>query len=1078
MSLDANWSTGGHPAIGETGPIVLVFPNTAANFDVTDDIPGLNVDKIQFTGAAKSYVLSGAAGTPPVVLTLTGAAASQPNIDDQVGSNTISGTNLSLALAATTSINVTVGSLTLSSPVTGKAALSKTGSGALILSGNNALTGVSTIQQGALEVDTSAGDISLAGGTLTGSGTVGTVSGQPPAAAPAAGTIAPGGSGSAAIGTLRGQTVTMGAPTTFSVDLSHISTGAPAAGRDNDLLAVTGDIFLGGATLTGSPQASVQVGDRFTVIQTTGGTVHGAFAQGATLFLGGQKFSVDTSDPTKVVLQRVQANTSVSVSSSANPAAYGQTVLYTATVAPEAGAGAVPVTGTVTFTFDGVAYPAVNVANNGQAVFDPQKAIGGFLGVTTPATLHTLHAAYSGNALLNASAADLTPAQTVTHPNLGDQTLSYRQSTLTIPLPPGDTVTSAGSIAFYLHRDLALSLAAGGLFHNALGMNEKWLQGKTNAFGNPWYFIKLDGQLLAWDGTAAAAQSTVVGVLDPVYYSYPDLVYNATSDTLDVVLRQRLGLTFGGSLFQDYGGRNEVWLRGNLNQYGNPWYFIVPTGHLYAWDGAPNQATGTLLAALDSLFWAEPERLYKAQPEPTATITGGVLQVTTKQVTTGKNWAGRLVVEVNGTVPAAFHQIFTLNFVNHAPVLTVTPGNQATRPGQPLSFTVSANDSDGDTVTPTPVVGHLGYVLKQSLGLRLQGSLFVNYGGQNEEWLQSTLGNWYFIKPNGQLVFWDGTPGRATGTTIQTLDPIYYYHPDLVYNAPAGDLASALDQRLGLAGTTANFSQNYGGLNEKWVLGSDGWYFILPNGQLFKWSGALNQATGALNGADGNVDPAVGTLVASLDPLYYTDISRLIRAPAGAVTVGQTGNTLTVTPGTNFIGDVWLLPHASDGILVVSGTPMHLSSRTDTITFWEMTGTLAPYTFAFNSPQMTTRLTDPLGSTNADFVTAAHEYYDVFFSNADGSFNSSGSFVTVECKFDFASPFGGGFNIARIDINLANGTVSSLDTLTSSVSSGNNAIAGSAANAVDGNLTTWTTMGNTLGDVGRLRITVLLHSGD
>src|SRR5207248_1850540 len=118
-------------------------------------------------------------------------------------------------------------------------------------------------------------------------------------------------------------------------------------------------------------------------------------------------------------------------------------------------------------------------------------------------------------------------------------------------VPARDTVTSAGSIAFYLHRDLGLSLAAGGLFQNAAGMNEKWLQGKTNAFGNPWYFIKPDGQLLAWDGTPAARQSIVVGVLDPVYYSYPDLVYNATSATLDLILRQRLGLTFAGSLFQN-----------------------------------------------------------------------------------------------------------------------------------------------------------------------------------------------------------------------------------------------------------------------------------------------------------------------------------------------------------------------------------------------------------------------------------------------------------------------------------------------------------------------------------------------
>jgi hypothetical protein len=48
--------------------------------------------------------------------------------------------------------------------------------------------------------------------------------------------------------------------------------------------------------------------------------------------------------------------------------------------------------------------------------------------------------------------------------------------------------------------------------------------------------------------------------------------------------------------------------RSAATPYGNPWYFIDPTGHLYAWDGTPNQASGTLRAALDALYWAQPQR--------------------------------------------------------------------------------------------------------------------------------------------------------------------------------------------------------------------------------------------------------------------------------------------------------------------------------------------------------------------------------------------------------------------------------------------------------------------------------------
>ena len=55
--------------------------------------------------------------------------------------------------------------------------------------------------------------------------------------------------------------------------------------------------------------------------------------------------------------------------------------------------------------------------------------------------------------------------------------------------------------------------------------------------------------------------------------------------------------------------------------------------------------------------------------------------------------------------------------------------------------------------------------------------------------------------------------------------------------------SSALDQRLNLT-NTGNLSLNYGGQNEKWLLGNDGWYFVKPDGTLWKWDGTAHQATG------------------------------------------------------------------------------------------------------------------------------------------------------------------------------------------------------------------------------------------
>src|SRR5262249_47126485 len=178
MTLDGNWSSGGHPVNGESGAIVLVFPNTATQFQVTDNLDGLNVDQIQFTGAASNYVISGATGG--VTLNLTGAAASQPNIDDQVGSNTFSATNLTLALTATNEINVAAGTLTINGPLTGASGLTKIGTGTLTLSADSSAsyTGPTAVSAGTLLVDGKLGSGAVtvdAGAPLGGKGTVGPV---------------------------------------------------------------------------------------------------------------------------------------------------------------------------------------------------------------------------------------------------------------------------------------------------------------------------------------------------------------------------------------------------------------------------------------------------------------------------------------------------------------------------------------------------------------------------------------------------------------------------------------------------------------------------------------------------------------------------------------------------------------------------------------------------------------------------------------------------------------------------------------------------------------------------------------
>ncbi len=167
-----------------------------------------------------------------------------------------------------------------------------------------------------------------------------------------------------------------------------------------------------------------------------------------------------------------------------------------------------------------------------------------------------------------------------------------------------------------------------------------------------------------------------------------------------------------------------------------------------------------------------------------------------------------------------------------------------------------------------------------------------------------------------------------------------------------------------------------------------------------------------------------------------------------------------------------------------STTPVRLIPRLLSITFWERTGGTAPdaHTFAVNSPQLETRLNDPLGPNNRDFTgfasEALTEAYDVFYSNADGTANRDGAYVTVEAIWERALPNGGGLNIAEVQLDFAQPATPPeyANAVASFAGLGDNFIPVSIGNAVDGDLQTATTMGNTVGQLQRLRITVAFAS--
>jgi autotransporter-associated beta strand protein len=358
---------------------------------------------------------------------------------------------------------------------------------------------------GSAQVDGVIGNVTLNGGTLSGSGasplaTVGAV------VTGAGGTIDPGdnflGEG---VGTLNAK----GNVTLNSTDQLFIDLGSTATANDNDVLGVTsGALALGNATLSGLVDPSVAVGDSFTILQTDYDTtkadaITGVFANlgqsvtpptnpdagGNTAYaasiayltsptLGNAEFQVDYY-PDQVTLTRVLPGTTLSLASSLSAPVYSQDEQIVATVTPDAGAEFPPTAGgasagNVTFTLSGsVQTTSVEVPvdpTTGTATFDPANTVVGIL----PVGSYKVSAVYDGgtdslgNPIFNAppqgnlsfSVGQAPTKTTLTAAPSGNTTPTYGQdvtltatvvSTAANPLlPAADGVVSpSGTVTFY-----------------------------------------------------------------------------------------------------------------------------------------------------------------------------------------------------------------------------------------------------------------------------------------------------------------------------------------------------------------------------------------------------------------------------------------------------------------------------------------------------------------------------------------------------------------------------------------------------------------------------------------------------
>ncbi len=205
---------------------------------------------------------------------------------------------------------------------------------------------------------------------------------------------------------------------------------------------------------------------------------------------------------------------------------------------------------------------------------------------------------------------------------IGDQAVPSTQDVIDIVFsasdPNGDSLTTTAlvqNLAYALDERLAL-FSSGEFFENYGGRNERWVQG----VGGTWYFILPNGELYLWDRVADSANGAFVATVGAGYYGDPSLLYLAfEAGDLD----RSLGLFTSGDLFENFFGAGEKWFQDSTEQ----WYFTLPNGEIYQWDGA-DSATGALVATLTPSFHASPSAVYNGyEARATVSISSSTLSI-------------------------------------------------------------------------------------------------------------------------------------------------------------------------------------------------------------------------------------------------------------------------------------------------------------------------------------------------------------------------------------------------------------------------------------------------------------------
>ncbi|MCI0376980.1 MAG: PQQ-dependent sugar dehydrogenase [Gemmataceae bacterium] len=489
---------------------------------------------------------------------------------------------------------------------------------------------------------------------------------------------------------------------------------------------------------------------------------------------------------------------------------------------------------------------------------------------------------------------------------INDQTFSTQSMNISLNATDGDGdsityLASAQSLAFILDQRNQF-FSTGNLHENFGGRNERWML----TAGGLWHFILPNGELYRWDGQAQQATGPFVAALGSDVWENPNLLMNATPNP-------RATLTVNGSTLtvtRDAGTNLSIFVTAvaGAGQLADFEYFTLSVQPDRPPELSPI-ADRTLLhhqqSVTVSITATDPDGetpTLSATAQPWAFVLDQQLGLNT----TGNLWfnfGGKNEIWVqaangqwyfllpNGelyrqTGPAAtgtlIATIGTTFYANPSALYNAQPTPHAT-----LSF--SGND--------LTVTRQAGFSESLVVTVRAADGPLVD----TESFKVIVLGN----RPPTVSDFADVTIPNSQQTVTANFSVSDPDGDTFSVAAAVAEWAFVLDQQFGFK-TNGNLHLNWGGRNEEWILDANNkWYFILPNGELYRWN---ESAT------------ATGTLIGKVGVPYWTNPSALYNAVGNAhASASVAGNTLTVTrDGSNFAGTLLVTLTASDAGLSAS----------------------------------------------------------------------------------------------------------------------------------------------------------------